>query len=69
MSVHNTNGRTPIVTIHPKFAWRVASRYVTIYQRDGFAEAQKYLETISKGDTELQQHLVPFIVDEGTRRK
>ena len=55
--------------IHPKFAWRVASRYVTIYQRDGFADAQKFLVSITSGDTELQQHLVPFIMDEGNRRK
>jgi hypothetical protein len=54
--------------IHPKFAERVASRYVTIYQRDGFGEAQKYLAEMVQGSTKLQEHLVPYIVEEGNRR-
>jgi hypothetical protein len=54
--------------IHPLFAERVASRYVTIYQRDGFGEAQKYLADMVKGSTKLQEHLVPYIVEEGNRR-
>lgn len=55
--------------IHSKFAEKIATRYVTMYQKSGYATAQKYLENITKGNTELQQHLVPYIVEEGTRRK
>ena len=55
--------------IHPLFAERIASRYVTIYQREGFERAQEYLVSMVKGDEDLRNHLVPFIVDEGNRRK
>jgi hypothetical protein len=55
--------------IHSKFAEKIATRYVTLYQQSGYDAAQKYFEYITKGNTELQQHLVPYIVEEGTRRK
>lgn len=57
------------MVIHEKFALRVASRYVDIYQRLGFKEAQNYLDFIVKGDTDLRDYLVPIIVEEGQRRK
>ena len=57
------------MVIHVKFAARVASRYVDIYQRDGFAAAQEYLDRMVKGDADLRNDLVPVIVEEGQRRK
>jgi hypothetical protein len=55
--------------IHPKFANKIASRYVQIYEKDGFDKAQLYLQQMVKGDTALQKHLVPIIVKAGNRSK
>jgi len=57
------------MVIHDKFALRVASRYVDIYQRHGFKEAQDYLDMMVKGDQELRDYLVPVIIEVGQGRK
>ena len=57
------------MTIHPKFAHRVSIRYVDIYQKISFEAAQTYLERMIKGDKDTREQLVPYIVEEGRRRK
>ena len=57
-----------IPLIEPKFANRIADRYVSIYKTAGFKEARAYLDFIVKGDVTLREHLVPIIITKGEER-
>jgi hypothetical protein len=54
-----------IPLIEPEFANRIATRYVSMYRKDGFQEAKVYLDRMAGDNVELREHLVKIIVDIG----
>ena len=55
--------------IEPEFAYRIAGIYVSVYKTAGFDAAQVYLDHMTRGNSELRSHLIPFIVELGEKTK
>lgn len=68
MAYHRTYGMGVFV-IHPKIAKRIAVHYVDIYSTQGFEEARRYLLRLTRGNSDIQNELGHYIVEEGKSRR